>query len=445
MVLMSGNSNLHYRRKRMRASCLSASDIISDLPGNIIDNILTCLPIRDAVRTSILSRKWRFKWRDLSQLVFDYNFRKRSAGRASLSKSEIAFRIYQVLLLHRGSINKFDLSIPELDSCHQINHVINFLTAKNVQDFTLCVSDHDYYELPSTLFSCMHLRHLNLYSCMFKPPHAFQGLSNLISLELDDVYIIDANAFNNFISKCPQLQQLKLDNAADIGHLEIDAPNLKFFCFSGTFKPISFKNAPLLATVSIQCVDNGNVKYRKWKRRGNSNAVEVLGCLPAIKKLFVSCSFLKYLSVGNIPLRLPTTLNRLKSLELPEIYFNSIDDVRFALCLIKSSPNLKKLKIELFQSVDDNIDPILQLLEAQFCRGDYTFNRLRELRMECFRGAITELKFLELLLAKSLTLENIYIKPPFGTEPRKSLKILKEVTQLERASPRAKIMYVEFW
>ncbi|XP_038693844.1 F-box/FBD/LRR-repeat protein At5g44980-like [Tripterygium wilfordii] len=265
---MSGNSNLHYRQKRMRASCPSASDIISDLPGNIIDNILTCLPIRDAVRTSILSRKWRFKWLDLSQLV---------------------------------------------------------LTTPSAKDH---LESHPSRKVKSLL------RHLNLSYCVFKPPHAFEGLSNLISLELDDCF-----------------------------------PNLTVFCFSGTFKPISFKNAPLLVTVRIESVYNGNVESVRrgeilMQLSGNSNAVEVLGCLPAIKRLVICCSFIKYLSVGNIPLRLPTTLNRLKSLELPAIYFNCIDDVRFALCLIKSSPNLKKLKIELFQTMDDNIDPILQLLEA---------------------------------------------------------------------------------
>ncbi|XP_050206729.1 F-box/FBD/LRR-repeat protein At1g13570-like [Mercurialis annua] len=46
----------------------SRSDIISNLPSNIINNILSCLPIQEAVATSILSKEWRFKWRCLSKL-----------------------------------------------------------------------------------------------------------------------------------------------------------------------------------------------------------------------------------------------------------------------------------------------------------------------------------------------------------------------------------------
>ena len=37
-------------------------DLISDLPNNIIENILIRLPISDAVETSVLSRKLRYKW-----------------------------------------------------------------------------------------------------------------------------------------------------------------------------------------------------------------------------------------------------------------------------------------------------------------------------------------------------------------------------------------------
>ncbi|XVF43353.1 hypothetical protein PTKIN_Ptkin02bG0033600 [Pterospermum kingtungense] len=47
------------------------SDIISNLPDNITERILARLPIQDAVRTSVLSRNWRYKWTTLPDLVFD--------------------------------------------------------------------------------------------------------------------------------------------------------------------------------------------------------------------------------------------------------------------------------------------------------------------------------------------------------------------------------------
>ncbi|XVF43337.1 hypothetical protein PTKIN_Ptkin02bG0032500 [Pterospermum kingtungense] len=47
------------------------SDKISNLPDNITEQILGRMPIRDAVRTSVLSTNWRDKWTTLSDLVFD--------------------------------------------------------------------------------------------------------------------------------------------------------------------------------------------------------------------------------------------------------------------------------------------------------------------------------------------------------------------------------------
>nr|GFA50442.1 hypothetical protein [Tanacetum cinerariifolium] len=45
-------------------------DKYSNLPQNIIENILCLVPIKNAVRTSILSRNWRYNWVTIPKLVF---------------------------------------------------------------------------------------------------------------------------------------------------------------------------------------------------------------------------------------------------------------------------------------------------------------------------------------------------------------------------------------
>ncbi|KAJ0439788.1 putative F-box domain-containing protein [Helianthus annuus] len=49
-------------------------DVIGNMPDNVITNILDRLSLRDAVRTDILSKNWRFKRTMLSQLIFDERF-----------------------------------------------------------------------------------------------------------------------------------------------------------------------------------------------------------------------------------------------------------------------------------------------------------------------------------------------------------------------------------
>ena len=46
-------------------------DKLSNLPENIIDAIVMDLSLRDAVRTSILSKTWRYNWCRLSVLMLD--------------------------------------------------------------------------------------------------------------------------------------------------------------------------------------------------------------------------------------------------------------------------------------------------------------------------------------------------------------------------------------
>lgn len=61
-------------------------DIITALPVNVVDRILKLLPVHDAAKTSILSRKWRGIWASHPYLVLNSLFCKRL-----ITKSESFF------------------------------------------------------------------------------------------------------------------------------------------------------------------------------------------------------------------------------------------------------------------------------------------------------------------------------------------------------------------
>jgi hypothetical protein len=46
-------------------------DIISKLPDSLISHILSCLSTKDAVRTSVLSKKWIDKWTLINKVIID--------------------------------------------------------------------------------------------------------------------------------------------------------------------------------------------------------------------------------------------------------------------------------------------------------------------------------------------------------------------------------------
>ena len=53
---------------------VAGADRLSSLPAQLQDEILVRLDLRDAVRTSVLSRTWRHLWKSLSVLSLSFPF-----------------------------------------------------------------------------------------------------------------------------------------------------------------------------------------------------------------------------------------------------------------------------------------------------------------------------------------------------------------------------------
>uniref|UniRef100_A0A7N2L7M6 FBD domain-containing protein n=1 Tax=Quercus lobata TaxID=97700 RepID=A0A7N2L7M6_QUELO len=147
---------------------------------------------------------------------------------------------------------------------------------------------------------------------------------------------------------------------------------------------------------------------------------------------------MRILAAGNIPDRLPTTLEFLNSLVLSEICFGNLREVSCALCLlIRSSPNLQKLKVELYCSTTVD-DAVVEFLEAQDF-SDISLKKLREVEMLTFDDSKPEMEFVKLLLVKSPLLKTMHIRLKRG-DSTSGFKILKEVIQFQRASSTAAII-----
>ncbi|KAA8529248.1 hypothetical protein F0562_033953 [Nyssa sinensis] len=381
----------------------STSDIISNLPGSVIENILMCLPMQDAVRTSVLSSKWRYNWVKLPQLVFDDMFCKKLGENQLSTENKLLMNIYQVLLLHHGPILKFTLSISGLESCSEIDQFILFVSRNGVQEFSLRI---------------------------------WKGFSRLTSLVFDEV-LICADILASLISSCPLLDQLTLRSSAILDHLEIAAPNLKFLCIVALFKNVRFINTPLLAIASFELKQP--IDEQVFKVGGTSNMIKLFDSLP-VETLHLTYHYAKSLAAGGILKRLPTTLDQLKILKLSYICFEELEEVACALLLIKSSPNLQKVKIVAFAGTDSVTDTVLEFLNAQGY-SDVSWNQLREVEMQCISGMKNELGFIKLLLAKSPMLESMLIEPNSKVDADKGFRILKEVIRFPRASPKAEITY----
>uniref|UniRef100_A0A5B6ZHD4 F-box domain-containing protein n=1 Tax=Davidia involucrata TaxID=16924 RepID=A0A5B6ZHD4_DAVIN len=428
-------TNYHHKTKKVHGS---TSDIISNLPSNVIENILMCLPIRDAVRTCVLSSKWRYNWVKLPQLVFDDMFWKILGENQLSTKKKLLVNMYQVFLLHNGPILKFTLSISGLESCSEIDQFILVVSRNGVQEFTLRIWNGEHHKLPLSFFSCLLLTHLNLRTCVFEPPPTFEGFSRLTSLVFYEV-LISADTLASLISSCPLLDQLSLESFAIFDHLEIVARNLTFLHIRANFKTVRFINTPLLAIVSIDL--KVPIDGQVFKEGGTSNMIKLFDSLP-VENLDIGFHYVKSLAAGGIPEGLPTTLDHLKILKLSEICFGEPDEVACVLLLIRSSPNLQKVRIEASTIVSpiSVTDGVLEFWNVQG-DSDVSWNQLREVEMRFISGMKTELEFIKLILAKSPMLESMIIEPHSKEVAKKGLRILKGVIRFRRASPNAEIIY----
>ena len=261
-------------------------DKISNLPGPIIDQILSHLSIREAVRTSLLSRKWRYKWATLPHIVFNYQCYSLSSPDETVDKNKLVNIVDHVLLLHNGPIYSFKLSHRDLQGISDIDRWILHLTRRSIKEFVLEIWKGQRYKMPSCLFSCQNLTHLELFNCLLKPPLTFKGFRSLKSLDLQHVTLAQ-DVFENLISSCPLLERLTLMNFDGFTHLNIDAQNLQFFDIGGVFNNISFENTFHLAVVSIGL-------YEKRQSHANfSNLLKFFAHLSHIQRLEVQSYFLK--------------------------------------------------------------------------------------------------------------------------------------------------------
>lgn len=276
-------------------------DNISNLPGHITDKILSCLSLRDAVRTSVLSRSWRYKWTSLQHLTFDNQSVLVSSQDQAVIRNKLVNVVDHVLLLHTGPVYKFKLSHRDLQGVNDIDRWILFLSRGSVKEFVLEIWKGNRYKIPSSLYSCQKLIHLEVFNCLLKPPQGFGGFRSLKSLDLQHI-TMDQDVFEHLISSCVLLERLTLMNFDGFSRLNIHAPNLLFFDIGGVFEDVNFHGTFNLAIVSIGLYVN--TEYDEVPPLGSTgNTVKFFSPLPRIQRLEVQSLFLKVTSAQLLLLR----------------------------------------------------------------------------------------------------------------------------------------------
>ncbi|KAL8093084.1 F-box/FBD/LRR-repeat protein At1g13570-like [Apium graveolens] len=419
---------------------MPGEDIItSQLPQHIRETILGFLPIREAVRTSVLSSKWRHCWTMIPHLNFDDEFvdgildKLEQRDDPELKSQKLVSVINSVLLLHNGPVLKFSLICSDDDWNFQIiqDYIVQWipLLSRNGTK-QLVLEDVVLRDFSAHHFSSLKLTHLKLVDFWFRYAPTFKVFPYLTNLELVQVEVIDLADSKQKIFNCPVLEKLTLTLCNGIFSTNFYAPRLKCLrqlCHEITsgFSLVGLEN---LSEYTFGLLDMPRTETIKF------NFDKVLGSLPKIEKFCIAMQFMQYLAAGHSPKTLSKSLPCLKILNVSDMSFNKSSEVSCLLCLIRSAPNLCKLSISAEYLVEGDLKEYW-IEDSEDC----TMDHLKIVTFQYFKGLRAELELVKFLLARSPLLKTLFIHFYGAVEKDAALTLFEEILQYSKASPTAQI------
>ncbi|KAE9461765.1 hypothetical protein C3L33_06326, partial [Rhododendron williamsianum] len=223
------------RRRRRRGRSESTVDRISKLSDHSLLHILSFLPIEDAIKTQLLSKRWQYLWTYLPSLVF----RSYRSDFVERDVFEFADFVDRTLTLCKCSkLKKFAVNFrssydPRTET--KVNLWTRFAVGKGTEvlhlNFNASEDPEDPlvaycpYELPRRLYSSTSFRELHFSLCRVKPKGVV-GWNSLKKLSIGYVVLTD-ELIQKILRGSPVLEILELYYFQGVSRLHLSYASLK--------------------------------------------------------------------------------------------------------------------------------------------------------------------------------------------------------------------------
>ncbi|CAL4970908.1 unnamed protein product [Urochloa decumbens] len=426
-------------------------NLLCNLPMDILSTILSLLPINDAIRTSILSRKLKHVWCSHSNLTFDKGtmrttyFRPSTGYYGVLRDKEFITKVDTVLHQHSGmGVEHMEIKFG-LHSKHadHIDTWVNFAIAAKTKEFVINLSGRaksaffialsrgnkwiareEPYNLPSQLFSPNngpYLRCLELTTVSLQLPSDFKGFMNLKSLTLVDVSITDedvqcmlskCNLLEFFeIAYCGMVTSIRMLRPLDrLKHLVVDIcqklKEIELNCspttlkYTGAMVPLVFASTSRLTNISVV--------FLTYQSALSYIVNDFPSTLPKLKSLNLLCYERERTIVPEGPLRF-TYLRNLRLELIFSNYENRNTDALDYAYLLKIAPFMEILELPMW----------MKCRHRPYCKEDaelrvglpHQHNYLKSVRISGFFGHKDQVELALHILRSSIVLEKMEITP----------------------------------
>ncbi|XP_059660743.1 putative FBD-associated F-box protein At5g56410 isoform X2 [Cornus florida] len=241
----------------------SGVDRISNLPSSVMGHILSFLPTKYAVATSVLSTKWKYLWTSLTTLDHDdelllVSFGPRNSTKQKIQEMSFIKFVYRVFMLNVSDLRDLHLKCSRIDDVSHLNAWISAAVARNVREIYISLPVKE-YNATRDLFTCKSLVVFTLCGKFVLNVPTSVCLQNLKILRLVLVTFSD-DSINRLFPSCPMLQHFSMIACVwvNVGVFNIFAPSLKSLsirgisCHDNTF---SWKHKIVLNAPNLQLLD----------------------------------------------------------------------------------------------------------------------------------------------------------------------------------------------
>ncbi|ESQ42983.1 hypothetical protein EUTSA_v10015702mg [Eutrema salsugineum] len=229
-------------------------DRFSNLPDVLLVLIISCLPFKDCIKTSVLSKRWRYLCLQTTNVSFkESDFVNPTLDETSWISARHAFIDYACRWVDRiqdQDVESFEISISRPSIYMSvIESLIAFAVGKQVKKLVLDFSKpiwkttrdvHEYLDLtvevPESVYNLTSLESLTVNACKMFDPLRFKDLGIFKSLSLGYMRLENVESL---LSKASRLESLSIN----------ECWGLDFKKIVGNMREVAFKNCdfPLMS------------------------------------------------------------------------------------------------------------------------------------------------------------------------------------------------------
>lgn len=268
-------------------------DRISLLPDDFLLHILSLLPTKDVLNTSVLSKRWQYLWKLVPKLEYIDIDENADHGRF------VRFVDRSLLLSMAPVIKSLHFKLGRQCSEVDIGFWVRIAVERGLCELNV---DFDLYHiepcrLPQNLFTCgtlvvLKLKNVSLEDVQF--PFFFQFLK---TLHLEYVIFLDDESPKKLLSSCPILEVLDLtredEDHDNVKSFSVMVPSLQRFIYRGGNNPEFVMNTPSLKY--FKTIDYGSefiIEYLPKIVEAHvevicSNSDDILRSLASVKRLLL--------------------------------------------------------------------------------------------------------------------------------------------------------------